>query len=135
MLAEKSGFYAVQVSDVPPLDGGAVPGIANTARMRQQASESKKVLRFLGKDVTGPWVYHQWAATGSVTKLHKHDSDRIEYLLSAKISFKLRGEKEPMILGPGSLTFVPAGQWYSYDVLEEGDILTIFLGAPGHSAS
>jgi uncharacterized cupin superfamily protein len=57
-------------------------------------------------------------------------ANRVEFLIEGEIEWRERG-KDPVVYGPGTLTYVEAGTVYGYTVLKDAVILILFDGSPG----
>jgi hypothetical protein len=124
--------HIVNVRDVPELEGRiARPGSGARAVMTGRST------RFLGRrdddptsPVRAPFAYYNRRPAGDVTADHSHVADRIEFLIEGEIEWRERG-REPVVYGPGTLTYVEAGTVYGYTVLRDAIILILFDGSPG----
>src|SRR5262245_4222553 len=100
----------------PGADGKrSVPGVPNAPILKSAAGST----RFLGREgdgAGGPWVYYSERPKGDVIPFHKHNSNRIEFLIEGKIEWRERG-REPKVYGAGTLSHVDAGVVYGYEVL------------------
>jgi quercetin dioxygenase-like cupin family protein len=106
-----------------------MPGIPNAPVIKT----SQGVTRFLGQQdgpEEGPWVYYSERPKGDLIPLHRHTSNRIEFLISGVIDWFERGEK-PIRYEAGTLSYVKAGIAYGYRVVEDAKILIIFDDKPG----
>lgn len=106
-----------------------MPGIPNAPVIKT----SQGVTRFLGREdggPAGPWVYYSERPKGDLIPMHKHASNRIEFLISGQIEWYEPGTK-PRVYGPGTMSYVEAGIVYGYKVLEDAKILLVFDGPPG----
>jgi hypothetical protein len=127
--------HIANVNDVPELEGKLVrPGQGDGFRAR---AAGRKSTRFLGRSdedptapTTPPFAYYNRRPAGDVTPEHRHVANRIEFLIEGEIEWRERG-KEPVVYGPGTLTYVEAGTIYGYTVLKDATILILFDGSPG----
>jgi hypothetical protein len=106
-----------------------MPGIPNAPVIKT----SHGVTRFLGRedgDKEGPWVYYSERPKGDLIPLHKHASNRIEFLISGVIEWFEPGSP-PRRYEAGTMSYVETGVAYGYRVIEDATILLIFDGAPG----
>ncbi len=127
--------YLVNVKDRPPIQKGEaggvrqIPGMSSVPTIRT----SNGVSRFLGREdgtEEGPWAYYSERPRGDLIPLHKHSSNRIEFLISGEIEWFEQGQS-PRKYGAGTLSHVNAGVAYGYRVLEDATILIIFDAKPG----
>ena len=103
------------------------------------------LLKWLGGDMdTGPWVYWVQLDAGMKAAPHKHFAPRIEYVLDGEIEF-FEGQEAlawhrgsttatSTTYGPNTLSYVPAGQLYGYEVTKPTTLLHVFFSNPvGHT--
>jgi hypothetical protein len=127
--------HIVNVSDVPELEARIRrPGQREDPDAR---ASGRKSTRFLGRtddDATAPtrppFAYYNRRPAGDVTPEHRHVANRVEFLIEGRIEWRERG-KDPVVYGPGTLSYVEAGTVYGYTVLEDAVILILFDGSPG----
>jgi hypothetical protein len=127
--------HIVRVSEAPELEGRIVrPGATRSAG---PAAPERKSTRFLGRPdddptspVRPPFAYYNRRPAGDVTREHSHVANRVEFLIDGEIEWRERG-KDPVVYGPGTLTYVEAGTVYGYTVLKDATILILFDGSPG----
>jgi len=108
-----------------------MPGIPNAPVFKT----SKGVTRFLGREDgadEGPWVYFSERPAGDLIPMHKHASNRIEFLVSGVIEWYEPGVP-PRRYEAGTMSHVTAGTVYGYKVLEDARIFLVFDGKPGMS--
>lgn len=104
-----------------------VPGVGENVKVMDRA---RGTTRFLGDETAGPWVYYSERPAGDEIPLHKHRSNRTEFLIDGEIEW-LEPGKDPVVYGAGTLSYVEAGTVYGYKVLRDARILIHFEEAPG----
>lgn len=129
------GTFLVNIKDRQDISKAVVDGVRNMPGIPNAPviKTSKGVTRFLGRQdgpEEGPWVYYSERPKGDLIPMHKHASNRIEFLISGAIEWYER-EKPPVRYEAGTLSYVDAGVVYGYKVLEDAVILIIFDGKPG----
>ncbi len=125
--------HVINVEDRPDLEAQIErPGAAGSKPAK--ANRSTRFLGLPGEDFANPkqapFAYHIRRPKGDVTVEHCHTANRIEYLIEGKIEWRERGV-EPVVYGPGTLTYVVAGTVYGYTAMEDATILIIFDQSPG----
>lgn len=123
--------HVVNVADRPDLEAKIDrPGSGTSGGAR-------KTTRFLGlpgQDFVNPnqppYAYYIERPKGDVTPNHRHDANRIEFVVEGVIEWREPGRK-PVVYGAGTLTYVEAGTIYGYEVLEDARILIVFEQSPG----
>jgi hypothetical protein len=97
-------------------------------------------LKWMGGDMaTGPWVYWIDHPAGVKAAPHKHFAARIEYILEGEMEF-FEGEEalnwhrgkpaKSTVHGPGTLSYVPSGQLYGYEITKPSKLLHVFFANP-----
>jgi uncharacterized cupin superfamily protein len=127
------GSYLVHVDDAQD--------ISDRARFRPVGGATQADLvdgmrsRFLGRSwAEGPWVVYNERRAGHETAMHKHFANRIEFLIDGRIEWNEKG-REPVVYGPGTMSYVDAGTVYGFTVLEDAKILVAFDGDPSYEAA
>ena len=97
-----------------------MPGIPNAPVIKTSIGSTK----FLGRqdgDEEGPWVYYAERPAGDLVPMHKHASNRVEFLISGAIEWYEPGQA-PKRYESGTMSYVKAGTVYGYKVLEPSKI-------------
>ena len=120
--------------------------MVNDPRFRR-SKPSTAMIKWLGGDdmETGPWAFWVDHPAGRRAVPHKHTAARIEYLLEGELRFFKgeealkwhRGEEaEYTVYSPGTLSYVPAGQLYGYEVTKPSKLASAPMSSAfGNSSS
>lgn len=127
--------HLVNAKDRPPISRGLPGGVRQILGTSgvPAIETSNGVSRFLGSEgdaEEGPRVYYGERPKGDLIQLHKHPSNRIEFLVSGEIEWFEQGQA-PRKYGAGSLSHVIAGVAHGYRILEHAAIPIIFDAKPG----
>ncbi len=126
--------FARGVEDTPFLDWQNDPRFA-------AVQKSEALIKWLGGDdlETGPWVFWVDHPAGRKAPPHRHAHARIEYVLEGELHFYQdeealkwhRGEPAEYAVYPaGTVSYVPAGQFYGYETAQPTKLLHVFFGNP-----
>ena len=131
--------FLVNIKDRLDISKTVVNGVRNMPGMPNAPvfKTSHGVTRFLGREEEGkegPWVYYSERPKGDLIPLHKHSSNRVEFLISGVIDWYEPG-KPAKRYEAGTMSYVEAGIAYGYKVVEEAKILLVFDGPPGMHTS
>ena len=87
-------------------------------------------VRWLGRsEADGPWVYVNYFPRGHMVPYHHHDSNRSELLIRGAILWQEPGQ-EPIRYEAPAFSYVEAKNTYSFEVLEDSEIVVQFDGPP-----
>lgn len=107
--------------------GRAIPGVGDDV---PELPDRQGITKFMGDPERGPWVYYTESPAGDRIPMHKHTSNRVEFLFKGRILWHERGQ-ESVEQGAGTMSYVEAGTVYGYDVLDDAVILVMFDEPPG----
>lgn len=129
------GTFLVNIRDRFDISKNVVNGVRNMPGMPNAPvmKTSIGVTRFLGREgegEEGPWVYYSERPKGDLVPMHRHASNRVEFLISGVIEWYEPGKK-PRRYDAGTMSYVDKGVVYGYKVLEDAKILLVFDSAPG----
>ncbi len=129
------GTFLVNISERSDISKTVVNGVRNMPGIPNAPvfKTSQGVTRFLGRegdDQEGPWVYYSERPKGDMIPLHKHASNRIEFLISGVIEWYEPGQPAKRYEA-GTMSYVETGLVYGYKVIEDAKILLVFDGKPG----
>jgi gentisate 1,2-dioxygenase len=123
--------HVINLGDRPNLEekieragGLAIPGALKTTRFLGPEGED------FVSPTKPPYAYFIERPKGDVTPDHSHNANRLEFVVEGEIEWREQGQ-DPVVYGPGTLTYVEAGTIYGYTVLEDARILIVFEKSPG----